>query len=231
MFNWDKGGYHWYTMERISGIPATKLLSSEQLSPSTIELILATLDTIHNATPRESAVGKLVNIYENYAVKLEKRYSEYDYGCFPDSEKIFEILRNKLSDYENEKRGILGNIHGDPVLSNIIISGSGSIKLIDMRGKLGSEITTFGDIYYDYAKVYQSLSGYSYILCDAHCSSKFRKTMINTYTAWVSKRGLDMKLIKTIAASLYFSLIPLHHGSDKVQAFYQQAKLLALETN
>ena len=35
-----------------------------------------------------------------------------------------------------------------------------------MRGKLGDELSIYGDIYYDLSKVYQSLLGYDFIIND-----------------------------------------------------------------
>jgi len=51
-------------------------------------------------------------------------------------------------------------IHGDQVFTNIIINNYDKIKFIDMRGKLGTELTICGDL----EKIYQSLIGYDEIL-------------------------------------------------------------------
>ena len=49
-------------------------------------------------------------------------------------------------------------IHGDPTLSNIIIKSDLSIVFIDPRGYFGNT-KLYGDIYYDFAKLYYSFIG------------------------------------------------------------------------
>jgi tRNA A-37 threonylcarbamoyl transferase component Bud32 len=69
-------------------------------------------------------------------------------------------------------------IHGDPVLSNILLEksrsgGSNNVKFIDMRGALGNRLTTSGDINYDLSKLYQSLNGYDYMLLDVYSTNSY----------------------------------------------------------
>ena len=90
-----------------------------------------------------------MNIYGNYASKTEKRYEAYDYSRFAKSQKTFERIHEELKAYESEDKGGLSFIHGDPVLTNIIINEVGKIKFIDMRGKQGDTLTCSGDWLYD----------------------------------------------------------------------------------
>ena len=53
--------------------------------------------------------------------------------------------------------------HGELVFNNVILDKFNNIKLIDMRGKIGNEYTIYGDTFYDFAKIYQSLVGYDII--------------------------------------------------------------------
>ena len=71
------------------------------------------------------------------------------------------------------KRGIKKVIHGDPVFTNILINQFGKIKLLDMRGKQGDEITIYGDWLYDWAKIYQSIIGYDEILLSKFIDDSF----------------------------------------------------------
>ena len=67
---------------------------------------------------------------------------------------------------ENNNNGFKTIIHGDPVFTNILIDNNNTIKFIDMRGKIGSKLSLYGDELYDWAKLYQSLIGYDEILQD-----------------------------------------------------------------
>ena len=50
-----------------------------------------------------------------------------------------------------------------------------------MRGKQGNKITIFGDINYDYAKLYQSLIGYDEILENGNINLVYKNRMIKYF--------------------------------------------------
>lgn len=47
----------------------------------------------------------------------------------------------------------------DIFFSNVLLESKGQIRLIDMRGMTGKDLSMGGDAFYDLAKVYQSLCG------------------------------------------------------------------------
>ena len=120
-------------------------------------------------------------------------------------------------------------IHGDPVFSNILINQYDKIKFIDMRGKLGSELTIEGDWLYDWAKLYQSLIGYDEILLNKEMNLEYKQNMINhfenIFISWYGEN--DLKNLKMITNSLLFTLIPLHDNTKCVKYF----KLINLNVN
>ena len=68
-------------------------------------------------------------------------------------------------------------IHGDPVMTNIIINNYGKIKFIDMRGKINNKSTLQGDWLYDWAKLYQSIIGYDFILLNKEIDKDYINKM------------------------------------------------------
>ena len=80
--------------------------------------------------------------------------------------------------------------------------------MIDPRGCHGNQFSMYGDIHYDYAKVYQSLLGYEFILNDMAVPKKFQKLMIFFEQFLNNKNCLN--IVKKLTAALYVSLIPLH---------------------
>ena len=156
----------WYKIEEISGLVVSNLYLSELLKEDTFTNILHFIHRIHTTKFEDTQDTQDINIYENYTNKLRERYDSYDYSKFPNSEKIYNYLLEKLIIYEKEKRGRKSIIHGDPVFTNIIITNFGKVKFIDMRGKLGKELTIYGDELYDWAKIYQSIIGYDSILLE-----------------------------------------------------------------
>ena len=210
-------------MEKINGIPISKLYLSEELSIEQLGHIIGSIERIQKA---EVIDKENINIYENYSDKLKKRYENYDYSRFENSNIIYEKLIEKLKLYESQQLGRKKVIHGDPVLTNILINQFGKIKLIDMRGKQGNKLTIFGDWLYDWAKLYQSLIGYDEILENKLINLNYKKKLIDFFKNRFIKKysEKDFENLKLITNSLLFTLIPLH-DNDKCIDYYKLIKL------
>ncbi len=218
--------HKYYQMEKVEGIPVSKLFLSGDLSIEQFQKILDTINLIHTFNDISSLSTQLqINIYSNYCEKLIKRYNEYDYSKFDLGKEVYKKLLKFCDDYEKEQKGIITVIHGDPVFTNILITHSGKIKFIDMRGKLGEKKTIYGDCMYDWAKVYQSLMGYDEILQNTVVESTYKKKIINHFTQFIiTKFGKEtFTNIQFITASLFFSLIPLHNN-DKCSFYFDSVK-------
>lgn len=141
---------------------------------------------------------------------------------------ILEFLR----DYEHSQRGLFTKVlHGDAVFSNVLLKGDNTVVLLDMRGCLGKKLTLVGDAVYDLAKVYQSLCGYDYFLLDQPVLSDDEEILLELRGCFSQYLELhyptvSMDDVKMIAASHYFSLIPLHTEAsvDRKVLFWQQCK-------
>ena len=90
-----------------------------------------------------------------------------------------------------------------------------------MRGKMGSELTIYGDWLYDWAKIYQSLIGYDNILLNKEINIKYQTSIIKFFTDYFITlySEEDLYNLKMITKSLLFSLIPLHDNNN-CQKFY-----------
>jgi len=199
-----------YDMEKISGVNMSYLYATEAMSTKMLTNYLESIEMIHNSSQCDIEL----DIYSNYNDKLEKRYKSFDYSQFQNSEKIYEKLISYFSDYEKNKCGQISVIHGDPVFSNCVINEYGQFKFIDMRGLLGDIETIYGDKWYDYGKIYQSIIGYDEILLDKKLGIDYKTNMIKTFQKYIDEKyGNDtMTKIKMITNSLLFALIPLHHN-------------------
>ena len=82
-----------------------------------------------------------------------------------------------------------------------------------MRGKIGNTLTLYGDIFYDYAKIYQSLLGYDEILLDKQVSNDYKHKLTKIFFNYIKKNYGEeyIIIIKNITNSLLFTLIPLHN--------------------
>ena len=91
-----------------------------------------------------------------------------------------------------------------------------------MRGKQGDEVTLYGDVYYDFAKIYQSLIGYDNILNGIEIDDAYRSELVIYFESMISKEVLEK--IKLITASLLISMLPLH--DDDETKFNKYIKLI-----
>ena len=216
IINHDK---NMYELEKIYGIPCITLYLEELLSEKILINIMNSIKRIQNENT--TFVNTNINIYENYAKKLKERYENFDYTPFAKSDKLYTELYNNLSNYEKENKGVLKIIHGDPVLSNIIINEYNKIKFIDMRGKVGKTLTICGDWLYDWAKLYQSFIGYDEILENKTIDKEYKNNIISIFTNYFIElySEEDMKNLKLITKSLLFTLIPLHNNEKCIKYY------------
>jgi hypothetical protein len=230
MFNYDKE-YKFYEMERINGIPVSKLYLNEELTLEQFDNVLGTIKRIHSIKDNaDNNISK--SIYNNYSKKLKKRYDEHKmfYDIFDNSNELYNLLYNELYNYEFNNNGIVSMIHGDTVFTNIIINNLGKIKLIDMRGKLGDVLSIYGDQLYDWAKIYQSLIGYDEILDDKLININYKSTIIKYFLDKFKEIYVDpiyIYFLNIITASLIFTLIPLHNN-EKCIKYYKLIENLNL---
>lgn len=223
-----------YTIEKIDGILFSIMYVNKSLTPELLKKLLTTIRLIHNSSAIKTSSKNdelnriLPSLYNNYANKLKERYHQLKDTYFRGKENLESDFRNHnqiyqkiyrmLVKYEEQKRAVIGVIHGDPVFTNIFLDKNHCLKFIDMRGKLGNTCSLYGDIYYDYAKIYQSLCGYDYILLDKPMDKNYMNMMIECFK--MSFNDEDIKVIKLITNSLLFSLIPLHND-EKCKEYFK----------
>jgi len=208
-------------IEKIKGTTFTHLLLDDVLTDNHFFILLEAIERIHGTRDNDIYQGG-PSIYHNYNKKVIDRFMGYDYSRFRDSTDVCRKIINKVKEYESADLGLRAIIHGDPVFSNVLLTSNTTIKLIDMRGEIGGRLTKVGDIFYDYAKIYQSLVGYDRILVQNQAPRLVDQSLLKNVfeEIFISKFGIDMlEYLKYLTASLFFSLIPLH-DNDKCEKFY-----------
>ena len=207
-------------MENIEGVSYSYYYINKLLELSDIDYLLQTITDIHN---HAAPAGDIVDFNQNYLPKLKNRYeSNLDmYSKLPNSDKLYKVISKALEAYSNNTQCI---IHGDLVFTNILQTETG-LKFIDIRGKVGNTHTIYGDKYYDYAKIYQSIIGYDFILNDVEIDNYYTNKFISHFESHFSKT--DIRMIKVITASLIFSMLPLHTYSQlKFEKYLKLVELL-----
>jgi len=198
------------TLENIEGVNFSYLYTNKLLKTEDLDKLLLSLFILHSITPTTTQTP-YPPIHSNYSDKIRSRYSSNldFYNKNPDSKSIYTRLTYYLDFYN---QGVAGMIHGDPVFTNVFQTKT-DIKFIDMRGKLGDELSIYGDIYYDLSKVYQSLLGYDFIINDIELDNVYIDKLIKHFESHFSIEELNN--IKLITASLFFTLLPLHSFSEE----------------
>jgi len=120
-----------------------------------------------------------------------------------------------------------GIMHGDFILDNILKTEAGFLA-IDWRQGFG-DLLTYGDVYYDLAKLNHSLTMNHSLLMDGHFEVSvtrgstwvdiLRKTSLieceKVLAEFVVSRGYDMRQIKLLTSLIWINMAPLHqHGMD-----------------
>lgn len=207
-----------YFMETINGITFQKLLELDLLEIDHIKKMLEALEFIHSKKLKNNTSDTDI-YYSNYLSKFKKRLKSLSISQRKKNHKLFDNLINFFKIYKKKQLAKLNLIHGDTVFSNIFLVDN-KIKFIDPRGGQDEEFSIYGDVHYDYAKIYQSLLGYEFLLNNKKSPSKMNK-LRNYFEEYMEQKQIDLGIIKKITSSLFISLIPLHENinSQKILKF------------
>ena len=137
------------TLEKIDGPTFSHLITSRCLTAARFGRLLDVLAELHQYQPdNQQSWDANINVCLNYAQKVNTRFENHrevyaDCETSPgEAEKVYKYLLDHLQDYEREKRAKhVHIIHGDPVFSNVLLDKHGQIRLIDMRGQMGDQLT------------------------------------------------------------------------------------------
>jgi len=208
-----------FEIEKIRGVPFSHMFLEKLVTEKLMIHLIDSLDRIHRSSSDD--VDSEIDIYANYSQKIMKRYQDYDYNKIEGANTAYEKILTGLKKYEEDDYATISIIHGDPVFTNIILRENGDFVFIDMRGEIDGKLTLYGDKWYDYAKIYQSILGYDEILLNKVIDSEYRQKIKLFYEEYIIKKfgNSRMEKIKLITNSLYFSLIPLH-DNEKIWDFF-----------
>jgi len=155
------------TMEKVNGDNIFKADLSDNQKKQTIDRLVDSLQRLHGY---ESIEKDIFGLQEDYFNKTLKRIQGIR-DVIPFTENEYITINGKkcrnvfffLDELQSKVKSRLynadfGPIHGDCTLTNTMIDDTGKIFFIDARGYFGKR-AIFGDIYYDWAKLYYSING------------------------------------------------------------------------
>jgi CTP:phosphocholine cytidylyltransferase-like protein/mannose-6-phosphate isomerase-like protein (cupin superfamily) len=131
--------------------------------------------------------------------------------------------------------------HGDLQFDNIVYNGN-NFKLIDWREDFGGN-TQYGDIYYDFAKLYGGMilnynklknkKNYSHkiigdrVIIESYKDENLEKIMNNQFIIFSKKHNIDFKKVKILTALIFLNMAPLHIDNFDIFLFFKSKHLLA----
>jgi capsule biosynthesis phosphatase len=160
-------GRSFLQMDYLDGPSVSKIFRNGLMTKSILAAAVQSIQAFHATAPFEGD-GDVTreDILSNYLGKLNERVQSHPNYGLPRIHEMCKILNTIIPEYVQSDKCLLVNaIHGDPWFDNMIYDRkSQSVKLLDMKGKIGSVFTMKGDAMVDYAKLYQSILGFDYFL-------------------------------------------------------------------
>ena len=163
-----------------------------------------------------------------YKQKINSRIKNKEIILDKSSKELYKRIIEQVDNYKESSSGKIGIIHGDPVFTNVIINSKNNIYFIDPRGIVGKKYTILGDIFYDYAKILQSVTGYDFILNDLDIDKNYINEIYDFFKiCFVKKFGNEkFDYLKSLTASLYFSLQNFHIKERNKKFIHLARKLI-----
>jgi capsule biosynthesis phosphatase len=188
-------------IEHIDGIPLYYLYKSKTLTTKIIDELFDILKKMHSMNLPIHITKE--NIKSNYIEKLKNRFNLNDYH-FDDAQQVFQKLIKDLETVFDPN--LVSFIHGDFWFSNIMLTYDDNYKFIDMKGQVDNILTTNGDAYYDYGKLYQSILGFDLILHGDSIDRKYIQVNKDYFLSKCEEHNLNIPYLKMVTKSLVFGV-------------------------
>ena len=231
-----------FTMELVRGVPLTTLLRAGLLQPYHLRALMAVVAELHSwgagggdsggaaapaaapaAVPLELPLAELAASYRH---KLAARFAHPAYAALPDAAETLARLTAATEAYLASGRLRVARIvHGDCWFANIILTPANELRLIDMRGLVGSRLTLNGDPVYDYAKLLQSVLGFDEIVFGlAPAPLAYRAGLAREFGALLRAQGAVLSDVLALCAGLVAGCLPFYESASVRAGLWRLAR-------
>jgi hypothetical protein len=112
--------------------------------------------------------------------------------------------------------------------SNILLTYDDNYKFIDMKGQVDNILTTNGDAYYDYGKLYQSILGFDLILHGDSIDPKYIQDNKEYFLLKCEENNLNIPYLKMVTKSLVFGVFHSLMPFDPKENIWEFIKTIEL---
>jgi hypothetical protein len=95
-----------------------------------------------------------------------------------------------------------------------------------MKGQVDNILTTNGDAYYDFGKLYQSILGYDLVLHGDQIDNAYIEINKKYFLFKCKENNLDIKYLTSVTKSLIFGTFPFLKLSDPKEKIWEFIKLI-----
>ena len=163
-------------LDFINGPSISKLFLNRLLTKSVLYSVYNTLTVMHSVNVIDDGLITKEDIRENYMGKLIERVKNDPKYQLPCILRVVDRIQEIINGYIDSPMFKIANVvHGDPWFDNMMYTSNQEVKLLDMKGKIGSKFSLKGDRMTDYAKLYQSILGFDFYLTDTPYDSKYEE--------------------------------------------------------
>ena len=211
-------------LEFVRSIPLTRIFVGGHMQFCHIDAVFASLDALHEVSESEVTLSTSSSAVKGFLVeKLVARFSGPAFSDLAEAPAILRLLLERIDEYAPR---VVRVIHGDAWFANILVEegwerdeSERKIKLrfVDMRGRVGDELTLNGDAVYDYAKIMQSLLGFDEAVFNfSPVPQGYRQHLLLHFCSLLRKRSVRPYDVLSISLCLMAGSIPFHVQRERL---------------
>lgn len=192
--------------------------------------------------PKVTSMADIETANQIYLEKTLSRLTEYSQQNDMSCDELKDVAKKTAMYIKPATAEDIGVVHGDLCFSNMLFdSRTEAVKCIDPRGLgIHGELSIYGDIRYDLAKLYHSVIGlYDFIIAGRFqlienkpfpevvlaCNETLHYEIVKSFIQLVLEpSGYEEKEILAITIHLFLSMLPLHSDRpERQKAFIANA--------
>jgi len=217
-------------IEYIEGRTVSSVFRNGLMTKGIMEAAVNAIRAFHASAEFERDGEVTCNdILENYLGKLNERAANHPHYNLKKLSDVLSIINRVITEYVNGPDFHLTHVvHGDSWFDNMLYdSRTQKVKLLDMKGKIGKVFSLKGDKMTDYAKLYQSVLGFDYMLYNERYPEAYEEQC----RRWLSEflpSPLDDPIFEAVTACCILKTFSYFSKAGPIERIYKSLQRLKL---